>query len=240
LPEDRERVMDNIRAARESLIEHTMVRKDGRRIIVEAHARTIDSQGHQLHLTALRDLTDRRQAEAKYAQILATALSGFWLTDLTGKLLEVNDAVCKMLGYSREELLTLSIADVEAAETPGQVQARIETLRRAGRDHFGSRHRRKDGGVIDVEVIATLLDVGEGQTVSFIQDITERKRAEATLQGQLLELRRWHAVTLGRERRIQELKSEVNQMLQRLGEPARYLSEESREPVTPVQGERSE
>ena len=58
-----------------------------------------------------------------------------------------------------------------------------------------------------------MLDVGEGQVVSFIEDVSERKRAEATLQGQLLELQRWHGVTLGRERRIQELKSEVNQLL---------------------------
>ncbi|HOW70901.1 MAG TPA: PAS domain-containing protein [Phycisphaerae bacterium] len=60
------------------------------------------------------------------------------------------------------------------------------------------------------------------------QDITDRKRTEGRLQAQLLELQRWHGVTLGRERRIQELKDEVNALLGRLGEPARYREPEPR------------
>lgn len=59
--------------------------------------------------------------------------------------------------------------------------------------------------------------------VSF-QDITERKQAEKKLNDQLQELRRWHAVTLGREKRILELKSEVNKLLQNAGLSARYAS----------------
>ena len=179
--DDRERVVGNILAGRESLVEHVMIRRDGGRIIVEAHGRTIDSQGRRIRVTALRDLTERREAEMKYSRILATALSGFWLTSADGRLLEVNDAACRMLGYSREELLALSVADIEAVEDPGQIAKHIEVLWRIGHDRFETRHCRKDGTIMDVEISVTHLDVGGGQAVAFIGDVTDRKRAEAEL-----------------------------------------------------------
>ena len=129
-------------------------------------------------IAAFIDITAHREAEMKYSKILATALSGFWITDVQGKLLEVNDALCRMLGYTREELLTLSIADVEADENPANVLNHILALRQKQFDRFVSRHRRKDGSIIDVEVNSTWLDIGEGQLVGIMQDITERKHAE--------------------------------------------------------------
>ncbi len=59
-----------------------------------------------------------------------------------------------------------------------------------------------------------------------IIDITERKKAETQLNEQLDELRRWHAVTLGREGRVIELKHEVNKLLTQNGLPPRYPSAE--------------
>jgi hypothetical protein len=58
-------------------------------------------------------------------------------------------------------------------------------------------------------------------------DITERKKAEAEIQQQLDELRRWQAVMLEREDRNMKLKREVNELVRRLGEPIRYPSQES-------------
>ena len=55
--------------------------------------------------------------------------------------------------------------------------------------------------------------------------ITERKRYEEEIRRQLEELRRWHAVTLGREERIGELKREVNDLLAAMGQPPRYHSQ---------------
>ena len=62
-----------------------------------------------------------------------------------------------------------------------------------------------------------------------VQDITERKQAENKITEQLEELRRWHAVTLGREKRILELKSEVNRVLNEAGKPLRYASVQENE-----------
>jgi PAS domain S-box-containing protein len=144
--------------------------------VLGAHGQIIGSA------VAIQDITAHREAEMKYSKILATALSGFWITDLQGKLLEVNDALCRMLGYTHEELLNLSISDIEAAENPADVLTHIAALRQKKFDYFVSRHRRKDGSFIDVEVNSTWLDIGEGQLVGFMQDITERKRIEEALR----------------------------------------------------------
>ncbi len=134
----------------------------------------------------LEDITERKQAEhefrqsqQKYATILQTALSGLWVADTEGLLLEVNDAYARMSGYSREELLTMHVADLEAAESDKDVRQHILRLRAEGSDVFESRHRRKDGSVFDVELSIQYLDIEGGRLVAFIQDITERKRAQA-------------------------------------------------------------
>ena len=88
---------------------------------------------------------------------------------------------------------------------------------------------RKDGTSFPVEYGSTPVhDAGRlvGAVVTFV-DITARKRAEAELQQQLDELRRWQAVMLGTSDRSMKLKREVNELLRRLGEPVRYPSQES-------------
>ncbi len=126
---------------------------------------------------------ERQTAEHKYAHILETALAGFWISDLAGKIVEVNDAYCRMSGYSRAELLCMNIADVEAKESAADVLNHIQALRQTKRESFVSRHRRKDGTLFDVEINATLLDGREEQAVIFVQDITARLTAEQALRA---------------------------------------------------------
>ncbi len=80
----------------------------------------------------LSDITERVHAEQAGAQderhlqpILQTSLDGFWLLDLQGRFVDVNDAYCAMSGYSRDELLRLQIADVEAVRTAQDAAAQI-------------------------------------------------------------------------------------------------------------------
>jgi len=123
-------------------------------------------------------INERRQAAEKHRAIVQTALDGFWISDLEGRLLEVNDSYCAMVGYSREELLTMSIPDIEALENPRGTARHIKKIVEQGFDRFETRHGRKDGRVIDVEVSVNYLDVGGGQMFVFVRDITERKQAE--------------------------------------------------------------
>ena len=102
--------------------------------------------------------------------------------DTRGRFLEVNEAYCLMSGYARDELLRMRIADVEAALTPEEIEPRIREIIERGEDRFETRHRAKDGRIIDIEVSVKYLPREHGRFFAFVRDITERKRTEAALQ----------------------------------------------------------
>ena len=132
---------------------------------------------------AMRDRKDLQRQVQRNDIILGTSPDGFWIVDLEGRLQEVNDAYCKMVGYSREELLSMHVADIEANESPDDVQERMENIICDGYERFESRHRRKNGTLIDMEITASLAELGKQKFVfTFFRDITKRKQAEEALR----------------------------------------------------------
>jgi PAS domain S-box-containing protein len=123
-----------------------------------------------------------KQAEASYQTIIHTTIVGFWIVDMQGRILDLNKAYCNLIGYSRDELLNMTISDVEAAEKPEQIASHTQKLKEAGNDRFESRHRRKDGKIIDVEVNTNYLPIEDGRMFVFFRDITERKQMEERLR----------------------------------------------------------
>ncbi len=119
--------------------------------------------------------------EGRHQDILQTAMDGYCLLDLQGNIREANQEFCEMLGYSKNEVLALRISDFEASMSKEVVAANIQLVLTQGRNRFESRHRCKDGRVIDVEVSAQYR-ASEKVIVAFHHDITQRKR-----DGQLLE-----------------------------------------------------
>ncbi|MBE0431298.1 MAG: PAS domain S-box protein [Dehalococcoidia bacterium] len=140
-------------------------------------------------VATVADITESRRTEEKHRMILDTALDGFGIIDLDGRPLEFNESYCRMVGYTLEELLTMSINDIVALETPEETAQRLKTVREQGYSRFESRHRRKDGTMIDVEVSAHCFDAEGGQVVVFVRDVTERKRAEQALAESELKYR---------------------------------------------------
>ncbi|MHB1105657.1 MAG: hybrid sensor histidine kinase/response regulator [Lutibacter sp.] len=112
----------------------------------------------------------------QYSTMISSTLFGFMLTNKKGKLLDVNHAYCGMSGYTKEELLKLSITDIEAIDTPEEVAERIQKIIESGTDHFESKHKAKDGRVFDVEINMGFL-YSKKQFIAFIRDITDRKLA---------------------------------------------------------------
>lgn len=127
--------------------------------------------------------------EVRHRSILKTAMDGYWLTDINGRLLEVNDTYCRMSGYSEDELLTMHIPDFEIIETPEVIAEHMQKVVMKGFDRFESRHRRKDGTVFDVEVSIQFRSEEGGQCVCFIRDITELKTAAKELSLSKAQLR---------------------------------------------------
>ncbi len=122
-----------------------------------------------------------RENEERQRTILQAAMDGFWLVDMQGRLLQVNEAYCALSGYSAPELLALRVPDLELVKSAAETAAHIEKLRSVGEERFESRHRRKDGSVFDVEVSTKYQPHDGGRLVSFLRDITERKKAEAEI-----------------------------------------------------------
>ncbi len=98
-----------------------------------------------------RDITDSKRAEEKIKTILRTALDGFYIVNTEGRILEANDSYCSMIGYSRAELLQMSVKDIEAVETEEVIKRRIQRIIENGSDRFETKHRRKDGSVFTIE-----------------------------------------------------------------------------------------
>ncbi len=135
------------------------------------------------------DITERKRteetliaSEERLRTILQTAMDGFWLVDMHGRLLEVNETYCQMSGYNAQELLSMSISDLEAVETADDTAAHMRNVMAQGEHRFESRHRRKDGRIITVEVSVQYRSTEGGRLVAFLRDITERMKTEEALK----------------------------------------------------------
>ncbi len=162
------------------------VRSDGTRVPVEISSRGVTLAGGQRAVIgAFRDLSERRRSEDRYRSILQSSMDGFWFVDLDGRFVDVNDAACAMTGYSRDELLSLHIWDIDAGESREQTFEHIARIREAGRHRFEARHRRKDGLLRDVEVSALEVPDGSGRMVAFVRDISDEKRSLRIMQARV-------------------------------------------------------
>lgn len=121
---------------------------------------------------------ERRRSERRFRQLFNQACDAAFVHDVDGRIVDVNDAACTTLGYSREELLRLRISDVEPTHTEENF-AFWRQLQVGSTDRFEGRQRRKDGSTLPVEIHVSVLDTGEGRhLLALVRDITERKRAE--------------------------------------------------------------
>nr|WP_321353119.1 PAS domain S-box protein [uncultured Methanoregula sp.] len=106
----------------------------------------------------------------------------FWL-DFEGNILYANDAASRITGYSRQELCAMKIFELDPEMPPGAWEASVADLREKKTQFITSRHRCKDGTIIDVDILAVYVNHGEREfSFAYVRDITERKRAEALLR----------------------------------------------------------
>ncbi len=173
---------------------------------------------------------DLRAGEERFRLLFDRSLDAILLTDPAGGPLAANAAACKMLQRTEEEIVRLERLDiVDPADT--RLAEAVARRERTGEFSGELTLRRKDGTKFAAEISTAVYRDGSGNVRSsmIIRDISERKRAEEALERQLDELRRWNAVTLGREERILELKREVNELLRGAGKPPRYSSPDAPE-----------
>jgi len=196
-PEDAERAMEAMRrhiygSADKYEVEYRILAKSGEyKWFYDIGSITErDAKGKAILATGLvTNITERKKAEQKIKEsedrrlgILQTAMDGYWLLDMHGKLLEVNETYCRMSGYSKQELLGMHISNLENNETVFDIEARIQIIVALGESRFETCHRRKDGSIFDIEASVQFQPGDGGQLVVFMHDITERKLSELALR----------------------------------------------------------
>jgi PAS domain S-box-containing protein len=137
------------------------------------------------------DVTERkradeslRESEERYRAVIEQSTEGLYLLDArTRRVIETNPSLQRMLGYSAQELEGMELYDL--IELPREeVDATLRrTLERGYRPVGERKYRRKDGGLVDVEIGASVIRYGGGEVVcAVVRDVTERKRAEGALR----------------------------------------------------------
>lgn len=169
---------------------------EGMRVPTQSEREFLTAMASHLAVTLDRIhlIAESKQAEAqlknseeRHRQIIQTSMDGFWVTDTRGHILDVNDAYCQMIGYTREELLNMHISDVDAQESTEETARHIREIMAQGHARFETRHRCKAGQLLEVAVSVVLQqDNASGHFFVFVRDITHRMQAQRALQQQLM------------------------------------------------------
>jgi PAS domain S-box-containing protein len=121
----------------------------------------------------------QRQTEAQYRNAIQTSLDAFWTCTPEGHFIEVNDAFCDLIGYSRDELLDMRIHDLEFSCDPDRIEKQTQKIRQSGHCRLENRFKRKDGTPIDIEISANYVNTNEGDRIFvFAHNITKRRHNE--------------------------------------------------------------
>ena len=153
--------------------------------------RTAELTGANAALTD--EIAQRRKAEeslrlTQYSVDRATD-AVFWVGP-DARILYANDAACRSLGYARDDLLKLRIFDFDPAFDATQWDAHWQKIKAAGAVTLESRHQAADGRLFPVEIAVNYLEfAGREYHFAFVRDISERKRAEASLLASYEELK---------------------------------------------------
>jgi PAS domain S-box-containing protein/putative nucleotidyltransferase with HDIG domain len=187
-PEERQAFM-------EELIEKGLVKdkqlylrkKDGTPIIVSCTAKVqYDSEGKVKWIDGvIEDITERKKSEEDLRltqfSVDCAAEAIFWIGE-DARFYYVNNHACDVLGYSRQELLSLSVHDIDPNYTKDVWPAHWEEIRQRGSFSFETSHKAKDGRIFPVEVTVNYLKFGDREyNCAFARDISERKKFQKDL-----------------------------------------------------------
>jgi PAS domain S-box-containing protein len=165
------------------------LRADGGEFPIEASISQIEVRGQKLFTVILRDISERKRAEATVTQLAAIvdssedAIIG---KALDGTILSWNAGAKRIYGYSADEVEGRNISILIPPDRPNEVPDILERLRRGERvEHLETVRMRKDGKQIDVSVTISPVKDAAGRITgssAIARDVTERKRAEAALR----------------------------------------------------------
>jgi PAS domain S-box-containing protein len=162
-----------------------MTTTSGRELVLDWRLRRLEADGRFGLLLVFADVTRRARMEGSL-RLMEFSMnhasdSVFWV-DSEGRLVDVSESTCRRLGYSREQLLNMTLSDISADTSPADWSAKWAEIKRQGSCTFESRHTAKTGEVFPVEVTANYVEFdGREYDCAFARDISARKEAEAEI-----------------------------------------------------------
>lgn len=170
----------------EAIFEVTHIRKDGSIFPVEIFAKKVLWGDIPVVISIGADITERKKTQEllhRTQESVDKARDSIFWIDENGNLVYVNDAACKSLQYSKEELLKMNVIDFDPDVTTEKVNGLWEKVMSSGSLTFETRHKRKDGSTFPIEISCYKLSYGgTNYNCTFVRDITERKEAEEALR----------------------------------------------------------
>jgi two-component system, cell cycle sensor histidine kinase and response regulator CckA len=164
--------------------ELTAIRKNGERFTVEIDSVILGDEGNEAFVM-MRDVTDRRRAERESvitSRALDQAAIGVMRVDSEGRIAVASESTCSLLGYRREELLSMPIYDLVEELTLEGWPARWAAFKQAGSEVFDREFRAKSGELVPVRVWLTTVEVdGREYANNFIQDIRDERASRKAI-----------------------------------------------------------
>ncbi|MEB3340084.1 ammonium transporter [Okeania sp.] len=181
-------VRQNLSSGYEKPYEVFGLRKDRSTFPIEIEAKKFFYHGNQHKVTAIRDITERklaqaalRESEEKFRAIMEQAADAFIIHDLQGKIIDVNQIASQSLGYTRAELLNLYIQDIEV-NLSEEIEQKWQELIPGLPITIQKIHKCQNGKTFPVEIRRGLLQAGNSNLIlALCRDITERKKTEQAL-----------------------------------------------------------
>jgi PAS domain S-box-containing protein len=139
-------------------------------------------------ITETKNAADEiRESELRYRSLIEQATDAICIADASMKIIDINPSACLMLGYSKEEFMLLTIADLFLLEDLRENPFKLDDLQSGKVISNERRIKRKDGTIIEAEVNAKLLV--DGGFIVFGRDISERKITERVIKASELRYR---------------------------------------------------
>jgi two-component system cell cycle sensor histidine kinase/response regulator CckA len=158
-----------------------------RRILMTRAPMRWEDGGIRGTVTTAVDITERylveqalRQSEERFRTLFESASDSIFMIEADGRFLDVNRAAAECLGYTKDEMRAMSIADICPPEYGPLIPVQLAEALAHGRKALENTHVRRDGSTIPVEVVVTAVELeGRQVLISIARDVSERKRAEA-------------------------------------------------------------
>lgn len=151
----------------------------------------LETASHLAGIAIMRQQSAERQrrSEQRYRLLLEHASDAFFLYDARGRIVEVNEQACRSLGYSRRQMLTLPLHNIDPRWTPEELSRSARSMERGRTITLDSRHRRADGSTFPVELRMSIVDLdGDRLILMLARDVTQRKQVEERLRRQEAQL----------------------------------------------------